>query len=44
MGTQPFVSYRNMRPKFVETFLNNLVNWDFAAKNFDQEIIVDSLI
>lgn len=32
-----FVSYRNMRPKFVEAFLNNLVNWDFAAKNFDQE-------
>jgi Fe-Mn family superoxide dismutase len=29
-----YIDYRNMRPKFVETFLNNLVNWDFAAKNF----------
>ncbi|MEJ1129450.1 superoxide dismutase [Fe], partial [Variovorax sp. CCNWLW225] len=23
-----------LRPKFVETFLAKLVNWDFAAKNF----------
>jgi superoxide dismutase len=23
-----------MRPKFVETFLSNLVNWSFAEKNF----------
>jgi superoxide dismutase, Fe-Mn family len=23
-----------MRPKFVETFLDKLVNWDFAQKNF----------
>ncbi|TCS72768.1 Fe-Mn family superoxide dismutase [Sulfuritortus calidifontis] len=29
-----YIDYRNLRPKFVETFLNNLVNWDFAAKNF----------
>ncbi|MDP1605594.1 MAG: Fe-Mn family superoxide dismutase [Rhodocyclaceae bacterium] len=29
-----YIDYRNMRPKFVETFLDNLVNWDFAAKNF----------
>jgi Fe-Mn family superoxide dismutase len=29
-----YVDYRNARPKFVETFLNNLVNWDFAARNF----------
>jgi Fe-Mn family superoxide dismutase len=29
-----YIDYRNARPKFVETFLNNLVNWDFAAKNF----------
>jgi Fe-Mn family superoxide dismutase len=29
-----YIDYRNMRPKFVETFLNNLVNWEFAAKNF----------
>ena len=30
-----YIDYRNARPKFVEAFLNSLVNWDFAAKNFD---------
>ncbi len=29
-----YVDYRNARPKFVETFLNSLANWEFAAKNF----------
>ena len=29
-----YIDYRNLRPKFVETFLAKLVNWDFAAKNF----------
>jgi len=29
-----YIDYRNLRPKFVETFLSNLVNWEFAAKNF----------
>ena len=29
-----YIDYRNARPKFVETFLNSLVNWDFAAANF----------
>jgi Fe-Mn family superoxide dismutase len=29
-----YIDYRNARPKFVETFLNSMVNWDFAAKNF----------
>jgi Fe-Mn family superoxide dismutase len=29
-----YIDYRNLRPKFVETFLAHLVNWDFAAKNF----------
>ncbi|MCW5574854.1 MAG: superoxide dismutase [Fe] [Burkholderiales bacterium] len=29
-----YIDFRNARPKFVETFLNNLANWDFAAKNF----------
>ncbi len=28
-----YIDYRNARPKFVETFLNNLVNWEFAEKN-----------
>lgn len=29
-----YIEYRNMRLKFVEAFLNKLVNWDFAEKNF----------
>jgi Fe-Mn family superoxide dismutase len=29
-----YIDYRNLRAKFVEVFLNNLVNWDFVAKNF----------
>ena len=29
-----YIDYRNLRPKFVETFLNSLVNWDFAQRNF----------
>jgi superoxide dismutase, Fe-Mn family len=28
-----YIDYRNARPKFVETYLANLVNWDFAAQN-----------
>jgi Fe-Mn family superoxide dismutase len=29
-----YIDYRNLRPKFVETFLSNLVNWQFAESNF----------
>ncbi|MBS1208760.1 MAG: superoxide dismutase [Proteobacteria bacterium] len=29
-----YIDYRNARPKFVETFLTHLANWDFAAANF----------
>ncbi len=29
-----YIDYRNMRPKFVETFLASLANWSFAEKNF----------
>jgi superoxide dismutase, Fe-Mn family len=29
-----YIDYRNMRPKFVETFLTHLVNWSFAEANF----------
>lgn len=29
-----YIDYRNLRQKFVETFLDKLVNWDFVAKNF----------
>ena len=29
-----YIDYRNARPKFVDAFLANLANWDFAAKNY----------
>ena len=29
-----YIDYRNMRPKYVEVFLNSLVNWEFAQANF----------
>ncbi|QBK05123.1 superoxide dismutase [Fe] [Hylemonella gracilis] len=29
-----YIDYRNLRQKFVETFFDKLVNWDFVAKNF----------
>jgi len=29
-----YIDYRNARPKFVETFLSDLVNWEFAEANF----------
>lgn len=29
-----YIDYRNLRAKYVETFLNHLANWDFAAANF----------
>jgi Fe-Mn family superoxide dismutase len=30
-----YIDYRNQRPKFVEAYLGHLVNWDFAARNFE---------
>ena len=29
-----YIDYRNLRPKWVETFLTSLVNWSFAEANF----------
>lgn len=29
-----YLDYQNRRPDFLEAFLNNLVNWDFANANF----------
>jgi superoxide dismutase, Fe-Mn family len=29
-----YIDYRNLRAKYVETFLNNLVNWEFVTENF----------
>ncbi len=31
-----YIDYRNLRPKYVETFLNHLANWDFALANLKQ--------
>jgi len=28
-----YIDYRNLRPKFVETVIDNLLNWDFALAN-----------
>ncbi len=28
-----YIDHRNARPKFIETFLKSLVNWDFALAN-----------
>jgi Fe-Mn family superoxide dismutase len=28
-----YLDYQNLRPKYIETFLNSLVNWDFANEN-----------
>ena len=28
-----YIDYRNQRPRYVETFLRSLVNWDFALEN-----------
>jgi superoxide dismutase, Fe-Mn family len=30
-----YIDYRNARPKFAETVLANIVNWDFVAHNLD---------
>jgi superoxide dismutase, Fe-Mn family len=29
-----YLDYQNLRPKYAQTFLDSLVNWDFAAKNY----------
>ncbi len=28
-----YIDFRNLRPKWIETYLTKLVNWDFAAAN-----------
>jgi Fe-Mn family superoxide dismutase len=28
-----YIDFRNLRPKYIETFLGSLVNWEFAAQN-----------
>ena len=28
-----YIDYQNRRPDYIDTFLNSLVNWDFANQN-----------
>jgi superoxide dismutase, Fe-Mn family len=30
-----YIDYRNARPKFASAVLNNIVNWEFVARNLD---------
>ncbi len=30
-----YIDYRNERPKFAQTVLSNIVNWEFVAQNLD---------
>ena len=32
-----YLDYQNERPKYLEAVLTRLLNWDFAAENFDKE-------
>ncbi len=32
-----YLDYQNERPKYLEAALKSLINWDFAAENFDKE-------
>ena len=29
-----YIDYRNARPKYIDAFLDDLLNWEFAAQNF----------
>lgn len=29
-----YLDFQNLRPKYIETFLSSLVNWQFAAENY----------
>ncbi len=33
-----YIDHRNERPKFVEAFLKNLVNWNFALSNYENSV------
>jgi Fe-Mn family superoxide dismutase len=33
-----YLDYRNERPKFVEAFFKNLVNWNFALRNYENSL------
>ena len=31
-----YIDYRNARPKYLEAFVDNLINWDYVAELFEQ--------
>jgi superoxide dismutase, Fe-Mn family len=31
-----YIDYRNARPKYLEAFMDNLVNWDYVAQMFEK--------
>jgi Fe-Mn family superoxide dismutase len=31
-----YIDYRNARPKYIETVITKLLNWDFATANFER--------
>ncbi len=31
-----YIDYRNARPKYLEAFVDHLINWEYAAKLFDE--------
>lgn len=33
-----YIDYRNLRPKYVDAFLSNLVNWEAVADRYEQAI------
>ncbi len=33
-----YLDFQNARPKYMNTFLESLVNWDFAAQNFENVV------
>jgi Fe-Mn family superoxide dismutase len=30
-----YIDYRNERPRFLKSVLENIINWDFVAQNLD---------
>ena len=37
-----YIDYRNERPKFIDAFFKELVNWDFAVRNYDSSLSAEA--